>query len=138
MATAPLPLTNIGSGYTIVTQVIPSSTDHQNFNPNLSPLRVFLKGEPKALGSDEGSIMIFLLFSLLQFTVSISIAIFACKAVCSKHPAIQMVPYPGGGFPVDNIFPGHPGFSSVNTFTMSSSPVESPPAYSETRDPEGN
>ncbi|KAM9483438.1 membrane-spanning 4-domains subfamily A member 15-like isoform 1-T5 [Clarias gariepinus] len=55
MASAQRPVTNIGAGYTIVTQVIPSSTaqrtTEQNCPQSLSPLQTFLKGEPKALGA---------------------------------------------------------------------------------------
>ncbi|KAF5896768.1 membrane-spanning 4-domains subfamily A member 4A-like, partial [Clarias magur] len=55
MASAQIPLTNIGSGYTIVTQVIPTSTAQSaaeaNCHQTPSPLQKFLKGEPKALGT---------------------------------------------------------------------------------------
>ncbi|KAF5896760.1 membrane-spanning 4-domains subfamily A member 4A-like, partial [Clarias magur] len=54
MTRASLPLTNVGSGYTIVTKVVPSLTvpaaAEQNSPQTQSQLQNFLKGEPKALG----------------------------------------------------------------------------------------
>ncbi|KAB5584648.1 hypothetical protein PHYPO_G00109920 [Pangasianodon hypophthalmus] len=249
MANAPIPLTNVGSGYTIVTQVIPSSTApttaEQNSSQTLSPLRKFLKGEPKALGtvqimigvlmilfgivmavypqtlnvytleshsgarsaSSAGSLAvsasnklntcvvtgamvvnifstiaagiaiimlsldlviwpwrrscysydsnygcsqshtdgitgILLVFSVLQFAISIAISAFTCKATCTNEPTlnvINVVPNTEGCIPVVNSFPAHhaqPGVSTLNAVAMASAPVESPPAYSEKSQPD--
>ncbi|XP_026995967.2 membrane-spanning 4-domains subfamily A member 15-like [Tachysurus fulvidraco] len=55
MASAPVSVSKVGSGYTVFTQVIPSSTApttaEQNSTQTLGPLSKFLKGEPKALGT---------------------------------------------------------------------------------------
>ncbi|KAK3575387.1 hypothetical protein QTP86_025788 [Hemibagrus guttatus] len=82
MASAQVPLTNVGSGYTIVTQVIPASavqnTAGQNSHQIHSPLQKFLKGEPKALGTVQ--IMIGLLTILFGIVLAVypgSISIFS-------------------------------------------------------------
>ncbi|XP_053354285.1 membrane-spanning 4-domains subfamily A member 5-like isoform X1 [Clarias gariepinus] len=83
MASTTIPLTNVQSGYTIVTQVIPTSTE-QNTPETPSPLRKFLKGEPKALGAVQitnGFWMFFLglvsntlpIFSLYNFIFWVSL-----------------------------------------------------------------
>ncbi|KAG7327023.1 hypothetical protein KOW79_010424 [Hemibagrus wyckioides] len=228
MASAPVPLTNVGSGYTIVTQVIPASTvlntEGQNSPQIRNPLQKFLKGEPKALGAVQiingiwmmaigvfaligysfwgqvlhiiaGSltvsasrkmnpcavkaalvmnifsaiaagisiILLFmqlilgyrwmeyryipwtitgitsmcLIFSMLQFAISISISVFACKATRSGEPTmnvINMVPNPEGYIPVPNSFPANPWISTFSTAAMNHPPVDSPPAYTEIKD----
>ncbi|KAM9482558.1 membrane-spanning 4-domains subfamily A member 4A-like isoform 3-T3 [Clarias gariepinus] len=54
MASPQIPLNDLGHGCTIVTQVVPSTTvsvvAEQNLSQIQSPLKKFLKGEPKALG----------------------------------------------------------------------------------------
>ncbi|KAK3557640.1 hypothetical protein QTP70_032297 [Hemibagrus guttatus] len=168
MASAQVPLTNVGSGYTIVTQVIPASevqnTAGQNSPQIHNPLQKFLKGEPKALGAVQiingvwmmgigvfallgysiwGQVLstriavMCLMCSLLQFAISISISVFACKATCSNEPTmniINAVPNPEGYIPVENSFPAHPGISTFNTVAMSHAPVDSPPVYTEIKD----
>ncbi|XP_026995950.2 membrane-spanning 4-domains subfamily A member 12-like [Tachysurus fulvidraco] len=248
MASAPLPFTNVGSGYTVVTQVIPSSTApttaEQNSTQTLGPLSKFLKGEPKALGTVQimiglltllfgivlaafprsvlivsrvifwspllhiaagslavsasnklnscvvkatltlnifstlfaGLTIIFLIlnlmfgsyvycdyedsyrcnyaaedpgkgitgvllvFTLLQFCISIALSAFARKATCTSEPTlniINVVQNPESfapSAPVNNLFPPHHTQQGVNTMhgvAMAMVPRENPPAYSE-------
>ncbi|KAF5896757.1 membrane-spanning 4-domains subfamily A member 4A-like, partial [Clarias magur] len=49
MTSTSLPLTNVGSDYTIVTKVVPAA-EEQNSSQTQNQLQKFLKGEPKALG----------------------------------------------------------------------------------------
>ncbi|XP_026995939.2 membrane-spanning 4-domains subfamily A member 4A-like [Tachysurus fulvidraco] len=244
MASAPVPVTNVGRGYTVITQVLPSSTAEQNSTQTISPLRKFLKGEPKALGTVQimiglltllfgivlaafpqtvlivsgmifwspvfhitaGSLavsasnklnscvvkatltlnifstlsagitimfliidMIFgsyrfcdyensygcnyatesmskgitgvlLVFTLLQFCISIALSAFACKAICTSEPTlniINVVQNPESfapGAPVNNPFPPHHTQQEVNMMhgiAMATAPGGNPPAYSE-------
>ncbi|KAI5613742.1 hypothetical protein C0J50_4146 [Silurus asotus] len=108
-STHPIPLNNLRNGYTIVTQVIPSSdavtADRPPTHPS-SPLGRFLKGEPKALGSPWLT-GIFLVFSLLQLSVSVAITVFASKATCSNESSmnvVSVVPNPESCFPMDTSF----------------------------------
>ncbi|KAF4080272.1 hypothetical protein AMELA_G00168520 [Ameiurus melas] len=80
------------------------------------------------------SFFFLLIFSLLQCVVSIAISTFACKAIASNEPTLNIsnvVPNPEGYVSVDSYFPAHhahPGTSAINAVAM---PVGSPPAYSE-------
>ncbi|XP_046714693.1 membrane-spanning 4-domains subfamily A member 4A-like [Silurus meridionalis] len=238
-STHPIPLNNLRNGYTIVTQVIPSSdavtADRPPTHPS-SPLGRFLKGEPKALGTVQimnglftlflallilgysyfsfigyglavsfsiihliaGSLTVstskrlhpckvkwtlcmnifsalsavisiilismylmfsnrcygyecryyyqspglngtFLVFSLLQFSVSVAITVFASKATCSDESSmnvVSVVPNPESCFPMDTSFSApftHMGFGATNAMGVSSTPAELPPSYSETK-----
>ncbi|XP_026995958.2 uncharacterized protein LOC113638718 [Tachysurus fulvidraco] len=240
MASAPLPFTNVGSGYTVVTQVLPSSTAEQNSTQTLGPLSKFLKGEPKALGTvqimvglltllfgivlvtfpesfiifsgvvfwspvfhiisgslavsasnklnscvvkatltlnifstvsagiaiiflilqlvfgsygysyysysaaaevmGQGITGVLLVFTLLQFCISIALSVFTCKATCTSEPTvniINVVQNPESfapSAPVNNPFPPHHTQQEVNMMhgiAMATAPRENPPAYSE-------
>ncbi|KAM9482551.1 membrane-spanning 4-domains subfamily A member 8-like isoform 1-T1 [Clarias gariepinus] len=246
MASAPIPLTNVRSGYTIVTQVVPSSTvpaaAEQNSSQTQSPLQKFLKGEPKVLGAVQimiglltilfgivmavpawsisvfsgvvfwGSLFhisagslavlasnklnacvvkatmvlnifstiaagiaiimlsidflmhpycysydyhygcrvgyvaqsrtngisgVLLVFSLLQFAVSIAVSAFTCKATCTNQPTlniINVVQNPESGVSAISSIPAYqaqPGVSTMGAGAMSAPPMENPPAYCE-------
>ncbi|KAK3556654.1 hypothetical protein QTP70_011928 [Hemibagrus guttatus] len=179
MASTPIPLTNVGSGYTIFTQA-PTAVG-QNYPQTSRPIYKFLKGEPKALGvkatlvlnifstiaaggtiiticmdfifvnifrpynyydrsNNMGTIGVLLVFSLLQFCVSITVSAFTCKATCTNEPTvtvINMVPNPertAPSAPMVNPFPPHHAQLGVNTMhavAMGALPVENPPVYGE-------
>ncbi|XP_027034352.2 membrane-spanning 4-domains subfamily A member 4A-like [Tachysurus fulvidraco] len=78
MASVPVPVTNVGRGYTVITQVLPSSTAEQNSTQTLSPLSKFLKGEPKALGTVQIMIgLLTLLFGIVLATYTPNFSIYS-------------------------------------------------------------
>ncbi|XP_036426060.1 membrane-spanning 4-domains subfamily A member 8-like [Colossoma macropomum] len=76
MSATAVPLPNTRNGYTIVTHVIspPASTEPEQLIYTVGPLRTFLKGEPKALGSVQ--IMIGLFTFLLGMVLTVYIPAF--------------------------------------------------------------
>ncbi|XP_053354575.1 membrane-spanning 4-domains subfamily A member 8-like [Clarias gariepinus] len=239
MASAPIPFSNVGSGYTIVTQVVPSSTAaEQNSSQTQRQLQKFLKGEPKVLGAVQimiglltilfgivkvvprcsmsvfsgvvfwGSLFhiiagslavsasnklnvcvvkatmglnifstiaagiaiimlsidflishhcyydnnnnykydiaqgltngisgVLLVFSLLQFAVSIAVSAFTCKATCTDQSTlniINVVQNPDSGVSAISSIPAYqaqPGVSTMGAGGMSAPPMKNPPAY---------
>ncbi|KAK3575385.1 hypothetical protein QTP86_025785 [Hemibagrus guttatus] len=90
--------------------------------------------------NNMGTIGVLLVFSLLQFCVSITVSAFTCKATCTNEPTvtvINMVPNPertAPSAPMVNPFPPHHAQLGVNTMhavAMGALPVENPPVYGE-------
>ncbi|KAL6455684.1 hypothetical protein MHYP_G00355350 [Metynnis hypsauchen] len=249
MATAAVPLSNPGNGYTVVTHVISPPTSTQT-GENISiggPLQNFLKGEPKALGTVQimiglmtfmfgivitinvdliitvysgiafwGGLMyiitgslavaasnklhrcvvkgalvmnvlssivaaiaiillsldfvvsgffrpcrydydydnfkcnrgqstginaVLLIFSIMQFIISICVSAFACKSTCKAEPSVNITVVPNLQHPrvgccsVVNPFPAHDiqqyPMCAISGPTVNSPPMESPPEYTE-------
>ncbi|KAK2857400.1 hypothetical protein Q7C36_005319 [Tachysurus vachellii] len=107
MASVPVPVTNVGSGYTIITQVLPSSTAsttaEQNSTQTHSPLSKFLKGEPKALG-----------MNIINVVPNPEVYV-PVENSSSAHPMniINVVPNPEVYVPVENSSSAHPVKVSV-------------------------
>ncbi|KAI4875859.1 hypothetical protein NFI96_034112 [Prochilodus magdalenae] len=84
-----------------------------------------------------GIIAVLLVFSILQFVVSISVSAFACKATCRPEPSVNITVVPDrvGCCSVVNPFPAHNNLQypayPLNTATATSPPMESPPEYTE-------
>ncbi|MCI4375828.1 hypothetical protein PGIGA_G00115250 [Pangasianodon gigas] len=79
----------------------------------------------------DGITGVLLVFSVLQFAISIAISAFTCKATCTNEPTlnvINVVPNTEGYIPVVNSFPAHhaqPGVGTLNVVAMATT------AYSE-------
>ncbi|XP_066522643.1 membrane-spanning 4-domains subfamily A member 5-like [Hoplias malabaricus] len=94
---------------------------------------------------------VLLVFTVVQFIVSLCISVFACKASCSNEPVVNVtvVSNPGGFSSVVNPLPQQPAPSNqqlmniVSGVSLSSPPMENPPMYSppqhtEVKDQQGN
>ncbi|XP_047669235.1 uncharacterized protein LOC113663332 isoform X2 [Tachysurus fulvidraco] len=75
-------------------------------------------------------------FALLQLSISVTLLVFTCKAICTSKPTlntISVVPNPESvapSAPVNNPFPAQE-VNTKNDIAMATAPGENPPAYSE-------
>ncbi|XP_072539496.1 membrane-spanning 4-domains subfamily A member 4A-like [Salminus brasiliensis] len=86
----------------------------------------------------KGTVGVLLVFSILQFFISICISAFSCKAVCNSEPVVNItvVPNQEANCSVVNPFPAQntqQWMYGVSGAAMSAPPMESPPEYTETK-----
>ncbi|XP_066520648.1 membrane-spanning 4-domains subfamily A member 4A-like isoform X2 [Hoplias malabaricus] len=89
-------------------------------------------------GLVDGIKGVLLVFTIVQFIVSIRISVFACKSSCSNEPVVNVtvVANPGGYNSVVNPLPQVPAPSNqqwmytASGVSSSSPPMENPPMYS--------
>ncbi|KAL7890892.1 hypothetical protein AOLI_G00003680 [Acnodon oligacanthus] len=88
-------------------------------------------------GLTTGIFVVLLIFSIIQFIISFCLSGFACKATCSAEPSVNITVAPNQVRCPDYPSEQYP-LNSINSATIYSPPMESPPPYSEIKGQEDN